>query len=456
MSSLKIQKVQWEKLGAEARAQLLKRPVSDTKRELTIRVREIVDSVRQNGDSAVLSLTRQYDRVELNSLRVTPEEMEFAENRVKPEIKSALRESIRRITLFHKAQLPNAIDLETSPGVRCQRRHMPIRQVGLYIPAGTAPLPSTVIMLGVPSMIAGCERRVLVTPPSSVIGSANGSAFGTVAGMVDSTVLVTAKMLGITEIYKAGGAQAVAALAYGTETIQKVDKIFGPGNSWVTEAKLQVAQDPNGAACDLPAGPSEVMVIADENANPAFVASDLLSQAEHGVDSQVILVSNSEAMLEQVMAQVGAQLQDLPRKEIITEALSKSLFIFVSNIRDAFPICNEYAPEHLILQLDQPRSYLDQVRNAGSVFLGPWTPESAGDYASGTNHVLPTYGFARAYGGLTTESFMKSMTIQELTPAGLKVLGPVVETIAETEMLLAHRNAVRVRLDELGKNKEDI
>jgi histidinol dehydrogenase len=318
--------------------------------------------------------------------------------------------------------------------VRCERRFVPIRKVGLYVPGGSAPLPSTVVMLGTPAAIAGCEVRALATPPRP-------------DGTIDPHILVAAKMLGITDIFKMGGAQAIAALAYGTRTVPRVDKIFGPGNSWVTEAKLQVARDPAGAACDIPAGPSEVMVIADGSANARFVAADLLAQAEHGPDSQVILVGSSRALVEEVAAELEAQLERTPRREIARKALARSVLILVDRLSDALDICNEYAPEHLILHVDDARRYAEGIRNAGSVFIGAFTPETAGDYASGTNHVLPTYGFARAFGGLTTESFLKSITFQEITPHALAELGPVLMRLAGIEGLEAHANAVRVRLE---------
>jgi histidinol dehydrogenase len=406
------------------------RPATARSEELTAAVRAILSEVRRRGDKAVLEFTKRFDKVDLDSLKLSAERIAAARAQVGEAMVADLQEAIRRLELFHQAQMPKPIDLETSPGVRCERRHLPIERVGLYIPGGTAPLPSTVLMLGVPARIAGCRLRVLMSPPP-----------------IDPHILVAADLLGITEIFEAGGAQAIGALAYGTQSVPKVDKIFGPGNSWVTEAKLQVSQEAGGAALDLPAGPSEVMVIADASADAAFVAADLLSQAEHGADSQVLLVSDSRELLIQVSAQVDRQLQTLPRRAIAEQALEKSALLLVQNRGQMLDLCNAYAPEHLILQIAEAREFALAVRHAGSVFLGPWTPESAGDYASGTNHVLPTYGFARAYGGLTTESFLKTITFQEITRRGLDDLGPVVERLALAEGLHGHANAVRIRLE---------
>ncbi len=424
----------WSDCSPQRRRELLSRPVSSKSEALSVSVRSVLERVKARGDEAVLDFTSQFDRVKLESLKVSLEEVEAARAQLSSQLVTDLQEAVRRVELFHRAQVPRAIDLETSPGVRCERRFVPIQRVGLYIPGGTAPLPSTVVMLGVPSLIAGCETRILATPPR-------------LDGSIDPHILVAADLLGISQIFKVGGAQAIAALAFGTESIPKVDKSLAPGNSWVTEAKLQVSQDPQGAVCDLPAGPSEVMVIADSAASASFVASDLLSQAEHGEDSQVVLVSDSPVLVEQVLVELEAQLSRLPRSRIAKAALDKSALILVDRISDALEICNMYAPEHLILQVAQPRLFAEGVRNAGSVFLGPWTPESAGDYASGTNHVLPTYGFARALGGLTTESFLKSITFQEISPRGLLELGPVVMRLAEAEGLEAHAHAVRVRME---------
>jgi histidinol dehydrogenase len=330
-----------------------------------------------------------------------------------------------------------SFSIETSPGVVCERHYRAIEAVGLYVPAGTAPLPSAAIMLGVPARIAGCSIRVLSTPPRK-------------DGTADPAVLVAARLCDIDSVFKIGGAQAIAAMAYGTESVPKVDKVFGPGNAWVTAAKLLAANDPEGAALDLPAGPSEVLVIADESANPVFVASDLLAQAEHSADAQAILVTNSRTLGAAVLEELGLQMTRLSRKETLRAALSHSRIFLVDSIAAAVELSNAYAPEHLIIQTAEARRYLPQIKHAGSVFLGAWTPETMGDYCSGTNHVLPTYGFARAYGGLSLADFMKPMTVQELSTEGLKDLGPTATTIAALEGLDAHANAVNVRLAALG------
>ena len=426
----------WSGLSASERAQALERPTLQRSGELSARVREILAAVRTGGDKALLDFTERFDGVRPGSLRVGKDEVEAALRQVEPAVLEAMREAIARLELFHKAQLPPDLRIETTPGVLCERRHLPIARVGLYIPGGTAPLPSTVMMLGVPARIANCPVRVLATPPRK-------------DGSIDPHILAAAYLLDIEHIYRAGGAQAIAALAYGTESIPKVDKIFGPGNSWVTEAKVQVAQDPRGAALDLPAGPSEVLVIADAQANPAFVASDLLAQAEHGPDSQVVLVSDSASLLEAATRELESQLARLPRREIAARALESSCTILAGDLDQAFEISNAYAPEHLILQLANPRARLGQIQHAGSVFIGPYSPESVGDYSSGTNHVLPTYGFARAYSGVTTESFLKAISFQELTADGLRRIGPGVEKLAAVEGLEGHKNAVMLRLRSL-------
>jgi histidinol dehydrogenase len=430
----------WNTLSIEDRARLLQRPASsrDPERERT--VASILKDVRMNGDKAVLDYTKKFDTRNLSAFEVTLTEIEEATKRVSPEVIEALREASRRIRLFHEAQKPTNIKVETSPGVVCEKRFLPIERVGLYIPGGSAPLPSTLMMLAIPAKVAGCPEIFLVTPPGE-------------DGTINDVILAAADLLGVRRIFKCGGAQAIAALAYGTETMPKVDKIFGPGNAWVTEAKMQVAFDPFGAAIDLPAGPSEVMVIADEKASAAFVASDLLSQAEHDPASQVLLVSTDADLIEGVQMELQNQLAELSRQEVASQALSSSRAILASDLREAMAIANLYAPEHLILQVENPRAAAELVRHAGSVFLGAWTPESVGDYASGTNHVLPTYGFARAFSGLGVESFMKSISFQELTEEGLKELGPTVETLAVAEGLDAHKNAVTLRLKTLAEKK---
>jgi len=430
--------VNWNTLCEEEKRLALKRPAqSENSSEFIEKVRQIISTVKKEGDRALLNFTEQFDGTCLQNIRVSKEEIQEAYTKLDTASLQAIRTAIQGVKCFHEAQLPKDLDLETFSGVRCERRFLPISNVGLYVPCGTAALPSTVIMLGVPSSIAGCERRVLMTPPLK-------------DGSVDPSILVSADLLGISEIFKVGGAQAIAALAYGTESVPKVDKIFGPGNRWVTEAKMQVAYDPEGALSDLPAGPSELMIIADKDADARFIAADLLSQAEHGTDSQVILVASCGDLIQRVLSEVQKQIECLPRFAIAKEALTKSRCIQVNRMEDAVEVSNRYAPEHLIIQTENARELSLKIRNAGSIFLGPWAPESVGDYASGTSHVLPTYGFARVMGGLGTESFMKSLTVQELTRDALKELSSTVMQLAAMESLEAHANAVRIRLQELA------
>jgi histidinol dehydrogenase len=393
----------------------------------------IIDEVRRTGDAALRRLTAEYDRADIRDLRVSGEELDRAETSLTPEQLDAIDLAIDNVGKFHRAQIQADIRVETMPGVLCERVSHPIDAVGLYVPAGTAPLPSAAIMLAVPAQIAGCPVRVLTTPPRP-------------DGEADPAVLVAASRAGVREIYKVGGAQAIAAMAYGTETVPKVAKIFGPGNAWVTSAKTLVSSDPAGAAIDMPAGPSEVLVMADESASAEFVASDLLAQAEHGVDSQVILVTTSSDMGRQVADQIENQLEQLSRVDIARGALENSRIIIVDDIPTAIEVSNRYAPEHLILQITEPRKQLAEIRNAGSVFVGQWTPESVGDYCSGTNHVLPTYGFARTYSGLGVDQFMRQMTVQELSREGLENLGGAVVSLAGLEGLDAHAAAVTRRL----------
>jgi histidinol dehydrogenase len=423
----------WDELDPMARAELLRRPAMRDGAELERQVREILETVRRGGDRALLDYTRRFDNVELAGIRVGTAEMKAAETALDSHQVDAIRQAAANVERFHEAQLPARIAVETVPGVLCERLLRPLDAVGLYVPAGTAPLPSAVIMLAIPARVAGCPQRVLCTPPNS-------------EGNADPAVLVAAKLCGVTEIFKLGGAQAVAAMAFGTESVPKVDKIFGPGNSWVTAAKMIAAQMPGGAALDLPAGPSEVLVLADSAADPEFIASDLLSQAEHGTDSQVVLVTTSKPIAVAVAAEVERQLVDLPRAEIARAALAESRLIVVKDRDEAIEVSNQYAPEHLIIQTREPREWLQKIRHAGSVFLGPWTPESVGDYCSGTNHVLPTYGFARNTSGLGVDAFVKLMTVQQLNPEGLRAVGPVAETLAQLEGLDAHARAVSLRL----------
>ena len=423
----------WSRLDEKQRAALLQRPAVVDDVGIRTGTAAIIEEVRRDGDAALRRLTFEYDQAEIDELRVSDEELKQAEKTLSGEQVDAIDLAINNVRMFHHAQMNTDIRVETMQGVVCERVSHPIDAVGLYVPAGTAPLPSAAIMLAVPADIAGCPVRILCTPPRP-------------DGDADPAVLVAASRAGVREIYKVGGAQAVAAMAYGTETVPKVAKIFGPGNSWVTCAKTLVSTDPAGAAIDMPAGPSEVLVIADHSASAEFVASDLLAQAEHGVDSQVILVTTSSDLGTQVADQIENQLQQLSRADIARGALDNSRIIVVDDILTAINVSNRYAPEHLILQVDEPRDRLAEIRNAGSIFVGPWTPESVGDYCSGTNHVLPTYGFARTYSGLGVDQFMRQMTVQELTREGLENLGAAVVSLAGLEGLDAHAAAVTRRL----------
>lgn len=427
----------WSTLDEGQRTSLLARPIADDRAAHAETVAGIVAEVRTGGDAALLALTARFDRVELASMRVTPEELDEAERALMPVQRAALERAIANVRRFHEAQRTLPLRVETSPGVVCERFETPISAVGIYVPAGSAPLPSAAIMSAVPAAIAGCALRILCTPPRS-------------DGRADPAILVAARLCGVTAIYKVGGAQAIAAMAYGTETIPKVDKIFGPGNAWVTAAKLLVAQDPAGAAFDLPAGPSEVLVVADDAADPEFVAADLLAQAEHDPSSHVVLLTPSRSLAERAIAAIDRQQVTLSRRTITTEALRRSRVILVADLPTALEVSNRYAPEHLILQVENARAWLSHVKAAGSVFLGAWTPEPMGDYCSGTNHVLPTYGYARAFSGLGLADFMRRITVQELTPEGLADLGPVAVTLARLEGLDGHANAVTVRLRALG------
>ncbi len=395
------------------------------------RVKNIINSVKVSGDEALKELSVQIDKVALNSFQVTEEEINKAERQVPDDLKQAIRVAASNISKFHKAQQKEATAIETMPGVNCWRKATPIERVGIYVPGGTAPLFSTLLMLAVPAQLAGCKNIVLCTPPKS-------------DGSVDSTILFAAKEIGITQVFKVGGAQAIAAMAYGTATIPSVYKIFGPGNQYVTKAKQLVSME--GIAIDMPAGPSEVLVVADETADPAFIAADLLSQAEHGADSQVVLVATTGALINQVEQEVASQLETLPRKDIAQLALQNSLTIEMGDEAEIIDFINAYAPEHLILNTENCDALAEKVINSGSVFLGQLTPESAGDYASGTNHTLPTNGFAKAYSGVSLSSFQKFITFQKLTQQGIENLGPVVEKMAEAEQLIAHKRAVSIRL----------
>ena len=412
---------------------LLRRPTQKFKKIEKI-VSPILKKVRKKGDKALRQFALEYDSVELHELAVSEAELAAAREQVDEKLKEAIGVAKANIEKFHQAQRTAVLEVETMPGVWCQRRSVPINKVGLYIPGGTAPLFSSVLMLGVPAILAGCQEVVLCTPPNRL-------------GSVHPAILYTADLIGIRQIFKVGGAQAIAAMAYGTESVPQVYKIFGPGNQYVTVAKQLVGK--NGTAIDLPAGPSEVAVLADETAHPDFVAADLLSQAEHGIDSQVVLVSTDATLVDNVQAALARQLETLPRQEIAQSALDNSVAIVVHDLAEAYALLNEYGAEHLIIATTDPHHAIDHIVNAGSVFLGHYTPESAGDYASGTNHTLPTNGVAKAYSGVSLDSFVKKITYQEITPAGLQRLGPHVAVMAEAEELVAHQRAVTLRLDQL-------
>lgn len=423
----------WDKLDDKARSALLTRPAVIDDAAIRKAAAEIIRLVQSGGDAAIRTLTSELDGAELDSLRVSEEELATAAKKLHPRALAAIDLAIVNVRRFHEPQLAGSIEVETMPGVICKRVSHAIDSVGLYVPAGTAPLPSTAIMLAIPAAIAGCPIRIMCTPPRP-----DGSA--------DPAVLVAASRSGVTDIFKVGGAQAIAAMAYGTETIPKVCKLFGPGNAWVTSAKTQVSSASGAAAIDMPAGPSEVLVIADGDASAEFVAADLLSQAEHGVDSQVVLLTPSQDLANQVQSEIEEQLQHMSRADIARQALKNSLTILVRDIETAIAVSNRYAPEHLILQFADASESLANIRNAGSVFIGPWSPESVGDYCSGTNHVLPTYGAANTYSGLGVDQFMRQMTVQELSRDGLAELGSAVIALSELEGLDAHASAVTRRL----------
>ncbi|EQB8877196.1 TPA: histidinol dehydrogenase [Vibrio cholerae] len=426
--------VVWQSLSEAQQESILERPAITEGANITAAVAQVIAKVRSEGDAALFELTEKFDRVKPASLRVSREEMDTAAARLSETMKQALEQAYNNISKFHKAQKAQPIKVETMPGVVCEQVTRPINKVGLYIPGGSAPLPSTVLMLGVPAQIAGCRKVVLCSPPP-----------------IADEILYVAKLCNIDEVYNLGGGQAIAAMAYGTETVTKVDKIFGPGNAYVTEAKRQVSNDFRGAAIDMPAGPSEVLVIADETADADFIAADLLSQAEHGPDSQVVLVTPSPVLADQVTDAVQKQLKVLSRASIAEKALASSLIIIAESLTQAVSISNYYGPEHLIVQTRNPRELVPLLDNAGSIFLGDWSPESVGDYASGTNHVLPTYGYTRTYSSLGLADFSKRMTVQELTADGLQLLAPTVVTMAEAEGLDAHKRAVTIRVEKLQK-----
>ncbi|ELQ6264426.1 histidinol dehydrogenase [Cronobacter malonaticus] len=424
--------VDWNACSAQQQRELLMRPAISASESITRTVAEILDNVKARGDAALREYSAKFDKTEVAALSVTPEEIDAAAARLDDNVKQAMAVAVANIEKFHRAQQLAPVDIETLPGVRCQQVTRPVASVGLYIPGGSAPLFSTVLMLATPARIAGCKRVVLCSPPP-----------------IADEILYAAKLCGVQEVFQAGGAQAIAALAFGTESVPKVDKIFGPGNAFVTEAKRQVSQRLDGAAIDMPAGPSEVLVIADSGATPDFVASDLLSQAEHGPDSQVILLTPDAAMAQAVADATARQLEALPRAETARQALSASRIIVARDLAQCVAISNQYGPEHLIIQTRNARDLVDDITSAGSVFLGDWSPESAGDYASGTNHVLPTYGYTATSSSLGLADFQKRMTVQELTPAGFSALAETIETLAAAEQLTAHKNAVTLRVAAL-------
>ena len=416
---------EWESLCK--RAQIAKNELEDI-------VNGILENVKLNGDKALFEYSEKFDKVSLDTLQVSTEEIEAANKNVPQDLKEAIQLAKKNIEVFHASQKNKETVVETTKGVQCWRKSLPIEKVGLYIPGGSAPLFSTILMLGVPAKLAGCNEIVLCTPPSK-------------DGSVNPAILYTAHLVGVTKIFKVGGAQAIGAMTFGTESIPATYKIFGPGNQFVTKAKELIQQQ--GVAIDMPAGPSEVLVIADKTCNPSFVASDLLSQAEHGADSQAILVADDENVVAKVLEEVAEQVKTLPRKDIAEKALENSRAILVKNADEAVAFSNYYAPEHLIIASENSESYIDKITNAGSVFLGNYSCESAGDYASGTNHTLPTYGFARNYSGVSLDSFVKKVTFQKLSKEGIKNIGSAIELMAAAEGLDAHKNAVTLRLNSL-------
>ncbi|KAA6209546.1 histidinol dehydrogenase [Avibacterium paragallinarum] len=429
-----MQTLIWKNLTQQEKQQALMRPAISAAQSIKDAVDAIREKVQGEGDKALFELGEKFDKVKLDSLVISQTEIQAAAARLPDELRTAIQNAKTNIERFHQAQIPQSVDIETQAGVRCQVVTRPINRVGLYIPGGSAPLFSTVLMLAIPAKIAGCKKIVLCSPPP-----------------IADAILYAADLCGVETIYPVGGAQAIVAMAFGTETVAKVDKIFGPGNTFVTEAKRQVSQALNGAAIDMQAGPSEVLVLADENADPDFVASDLLSQAEHGADSQVILVTPSETLAKNTALAIERQLAMLPRAETARQALSHSRIFIAENLSQAIEISNEYAPEHLVVQVENARGILDQLDNAGSIFLGAYSPESMGDYASGTNHVLPTYSYTRTTSSLGLADFSKRMTVQELSPQGFRDLAPTVIQMAAAEQLDAHKNAVLVRLEKLQK-----
>lgn len=427
----------WQNCSKEQQAELLTRPAIAASDSISQVVKDILTQVKQNGDQALKALSSKYDKTQTNQIKLTEDEIKTAISRVTMDLKQAMQLAVSNIKKFHQAQVRPTITVETMPGIQCQSVNRPIDSVGLYIPGGSAPLLSTVLMLAIPAKIAGCRKVILCSPPP-----------------IADEILYAADLCGVTEIYQLGGAQAIAAMALGTESVPKVDKIFGPGNAYVTEAKRQVSQRLDGTAIDMPAGPSEVLVIADSSANPSFIAADLLSQAEHGPDSQVVLLTPDEKIAQEVSIEVDKQLMQLSRQDIAEKALKESRLIVTNDLEECVDISNRYGPEHLIIQTKNADQLVDKINSAGSIFIGDWSPESAGDYASGTNHVLPTYGYTSTYSSLGLPDFQKRMTVQKLTPDGLKAIGTAVELMAQAEQLTAHKNAVTIRLAKLNADNK--
>lgn len=430
-----MKKIFWNTLDKKTKEVLTQRPFVKDEPALDESVRNIIEDVKKNKDAAIKCLTKQYDGVDLDEVTVEPSLIQDSGKNLDASTKASLAQAFDNIQKFHMAQISEDLKVEIGPGIVCEKQKRPIQRIGLYVPGGSAPLPSTVLMLGVPSMIAGCKERILCTPPQK-------------DGTINPVILYAAKICGIKKVYKVGGAQAIAAMAYGTQSIPKVDKIYGPGNRWVTKAKQIVALDPLGAGLDMPAGPSEVMVIADETANPKFVAADLLAQAEHGIDSQVVLICMSNTFAKETLAQINQLMTRIKRQNIASKALENSFIAIMDNLNDAIEFANEYAPEHLILQCCDASQYIKDIQAAGSVFVGPWSPETVGDYASGTNHVLPTYASARNASGLSLNDFVVEISIQTLTKEGLTSLKKTVNTLSQLEGLDAHQLAVNVRFEE--------
>lgn len=427
----------WQQCSEQEQIALLTRPAMTASDSISQSVANILDQVKQYGDEALKALSIKFDNVQINHVKLSNSEIKMAIDRVNPDLKQAMQLAVSNIKKFHQAQVKQTITVETMPGITCQLVTRPINSVGLYIPGGSAPLLSTVLMLAIPANIAGCRKVILCSPPP-----------------IADEILYAAELCGVSEIYQLGGAQAIAAMAFGTKSVPKVDKIFGPGNAYVTEAKRQVSQRFDGAAIDMPAGPSEVLVIADSSANPAFIAADLLSQAEHGPDSQVVLLTPDEKLAQAVSLEVDKQLAQLSRQAIAEKALQASRLIVTQDLEQCVAISNCYGPEHLIIQTQNADELVEQITSAGSIFLGDWSPESAGDYASGTNHVLPTYGYTATYSSLGLADFQKRMTVQKLTPEGLKAIGNAVELMAQAEQLTAHKQAVTLRLAVLNQTNQ--